>query len=68
MHGLQVQRENWHGFVAAEKLHDYPLIKGENPTDKKFEETIKNSGAASAPKPKKAIKRHKKKEVEGGCG
>ena len=24
--------------------------------------------ATSAPKPKKAIKRHKKKEVEGGCG
>jgi len=68
MHGLLVQRENWHGFKPAEKLHDYPMVKGENPTDKKFEETIKNAGGAVAPKPKKAIKRHKKKEVEGGCG
>jgi len=69
MHDILVKRQNWHGFKAAEKLNDFPLVKGENPTDKKFEETIKNAGnAGGSVKPKKAIKKHKKKEVEGGCG
>jgi len=69
MHSDLVARENWHGFKAAEKLNDYPLIKGENPTDKKFDAAV-GVGNNNAPvlKTKKKIKRHKKKEVEGGCG
>jgi rhodanese-related sulfurtransferase len=68
MHDVLVSRENWNGFKATEKLNDFPMIKGENPTDKKFEEQIKNTGNAGGGAPKKAIKKHKKKEVEGGCG
>jgi len=69
MHNTLTSRENWHGFKPAEKLNDFPLVKGENPTDKKFEEQIKNAGnAGGSAKPKKAIKKRKKKEVEGGCG
>ena len=68
MHDALVSRENWNGFKAAEKLNDFPMIKGENPTDKKFEETIKNAGNGGGnAKPKKAVKKRKKKEVEGGC-
>ena len=68
MHDILVSREHWHGFKAAEKLHDFTLIKGENPTDKKFEQKIQQANEGSKSKPKKKIKRHKKKEVEGGCG
>ena len=68
MHDVLTSRENWHGFKAAEKLHDYPLVEGENPTNKKFEKALKVEGNAGAPKTKKKVKRHKKKEVEGGCG
>ncbi len=69
MHDILVKREHWNGFKASEKLNDFPMIKGENPTDKKFEETIKNAGnAGGSAKPKKAVKKRKKKEVEGGCG
>ncbi len=69
MHDVLVSREHWHGFKAADKLNDFALVKGENPTDKKFEETVaKSSSAAASAKPKKKVKKHKKKEVEGGCG
>lgn len=55
---------NANAFKAQDIVNDYTLIKGENPTDKKFEEDLK----ASAPKPKpKIIIKRKKKEVEGGC-
>jgi len=35
---------DWHGFVAKEKLHDYPLVLGEFPSKKKKAKanTIKN--------------------------
>lgn len=69
MHNTLVSRENWNGFKAAEKLNDFALIKGENPTDKKFEEQIKNTdNDESKSKTKKKLKKRKKKEVEGGCG
>jgi rhodanese-related sulfurtransferase len=58
---------NWNAFVAANKVNDFPLVKGENPTDKAFESTIKTGGSQKAA-PKKKIIRRKKKEVEGGCG
>jgi len=69
MHSDLVAREHWHGFKAAEKLNDFPLVEGDKPTDKKFENAVpENNGNAGAAKPKKKVKRHKKKEVEGGCG
>ncbi len=70
MHDVLVSRQNWHGFKASEKLNDYPLIKGEEPSDKKLNigAPVDNNGEGNTPKPKKKIKRHKKKEVEGGCG
>ena len=68
MHSTLVSRDHWHGFKASEKLNDYPLVEGANPTDKKFEEQIKSTGGSGATKPKKAVKKRKKKEVEGGCG
>ena len=35
---------DWHGFVAKEKLHDYAIVLGENPSKKKKAKanTIKN--------------------------
>ncbi len=69
MHNVLVSRDNWHGFKATEKLNDFALVKGKNPTDKKFEETVaKSSNASSAGTSKKKVKKRKKKEVEGGCG
>ncbi len=68
MHDVLVSREHWNGFKAADKLHDYSLVKGENPTDKKFENKINQANQGEQKKPKKKIKKHKKKEVEGGCG
>jgi len=68
MHGILTSKEGWHGFKPAEKLNDFALVKGENPTDKAYESKINNAGAGSAPKAKKKIKKRKKKEVEGGCG
>jgi rhodanese-related sulfurtransferase len=69
MHGTLTSKEGWHGFKAADKLNDFALVKGENPTDKAFETKINNTGGANdAPKAKKKIKKRKKKEVEGGCG
>ena len=58
---------NWNAFIAASKLNEFPLIKGENPTDKAFEQNI-NAGTSQKAAPKKKIVRRKKKEVEGGCG
>ena len=67
MHDVLVSREHWHGFKAADKLNDFPLIPGEEPTDKKVNVGgVKHDAASSAPK--KKIVRRKKKEVEGGCG
>jgi len=69
MHDVLVSREHWHGFKASDKLNDFPLIEGDKPTDKKFETAVPaNNGNAGTSKPKKKVKRHKKKEVEGGCG
>ncbi len=65
MHSTLVSKDGWHGFKAADKLNDFLLIKGNNPTDKAFEKTYQQE-KSSAPK-KKVVKR-KKKEVEGGCG
>ena len=57
---------NWHAFIGADKLNDYPLVKGENPTDKAFEKDINTRVKKKDAAPKKVIRR-KKKEVEGGC-
>ena len=66
MHSDLVARSNWHGFKAAEKLNDFPLIPGEEPTDKKVNVGYKDDAAPA--KKKKKLVRRKKKEVEGGCG
>jgi len=55
---------NAHAFKASEIVNDFPMIKGENPTDKTFEKELKASTPEVAPK--KFVK-HKKKEVSGGC-
>lgn len=55
---------NANAFKASEKINDFPLITGENPTDKEFEKELKST--TSSAKPKKIVNR-KKKEVEGGC-
>ena len=57
---------NAHAFKASDLVNEFPLVKGENPTDKKFDKELK----ASAPvaKPKKPLIKRKKKEVSGGCG
>ncbi len=57
---------NWHAFIGADKLNDYPLVKGENPTDKAFEKDI-NSTQKRKEVASKPVVRRKKKEVEGGC-
>ncbi len=67
MHDVLVSREHWHGFKAADKLNDFPLITGEAPSDKKVN-TGKPGVNNDKPKTKKKIVRRKKKEVEGGCG
>ena len=67
MHDALVAREHWHGFKAAEKLNDFPLITGEEPTDKKVN-VGKGTFSDDKPKKKKKVVRRKKKEVEGGCG
>lgn len=53
-------------FSKSEKVNDFDLIKGENPTDKEFEKQIHSSASAKIKTEKKVIRR-KKKEVEGGC-
>lgn len=55
---------NANAFKASEIVKDFPVVKGENPTDKKFEKELKVSTPDA--KPKKMVGR-KKKEVEGGC-
>ncbi len=66
MHDVLVSREHWHGFKPAEKLHDFPLIKGEKPSNKKINTATNTNN--SSPKPKKKLIKRKKKEVTGGCG
>lgn len=68
MHSTMVSTPKMHGFVAADKLHDYPLVEGENPTDEKFEEEYNNASQGGAATPKAAPVKRKKQEVEGGCG
>ena len=65
MHTVLTTRKNWHGFVASSKLNDFPLITGEEPTDKKI--NVANTNGEKSKQKKKIIKRAKK-EVEGGCG
>ena len=67
MHDVLVSRANWHGFKAADKLNNYPLITGEAPSDKQVNASSPNSGS-DTPKTKKKVVKRKKKEVEGGCG
>lgn len=52
-------------FEKSKKVSDFPLIKGNTPTDKAFEKQINSS--VPAPKKVKKVIRRKKKEVEGGC-
>jgi len=67
MHNTLALR-NWNAFNKATKVNDFPLIKGENPTDKAFESNINAGASTKKASPKKKIVRRKKKEVEGGCG
>ncbi len=64
MNSTLVSREGWSGFVAKDALNDFPLIKGESPTDKQI-----NVGTKQEVKPtaKKIVKKEKK-SVSGGCG
>jgi rhodanese-related sulfurtransferase len=55
---------NANAFKAADIVNDFPLVKGENPTDKEFEKEL--NSASTSVKPKKIVQR-KKKEVAGGC-
>lgn len=57
---------NWNAFKASEIFNDFPLIKGENPTDKAFEKEINKPVKKNRTASKPTIRR-KKKEVEGGC-
>lgn len=57
---------NWVAFKKADKVNDFELIKGENPTDKSFEKEMRNT-KKKAPAPKKPVGGNKKKEVSGGC-
>lgn len=69
MHTTMVSKSGWHGFKASEKLHDFPLITGPNPTNKAFEKSINTVASKPVPeKAKKKVVKRKKKEVEGGCG
>jgi len=61
----KLKANGWHAFNAAEKVGNYPLLKGEKRTDKK-EVKIAASGN-SAPAPKPIIKRKKKETGGGGC-
>ncbi len=55
---------NRNAFIASEKVNDFPLVAGENPTDKSFEKDINPAkNKPGAPK----ISRSGKKEVSGGC-
>ncbi|OYT16050.1 MAG: hypothetical protein B7C24_09835 [Bacteroidetes bacterium 4572_77] len=57
---------NWHAFVSADAVNDFPLVKGDKPSDDSFKQKI-NSTQQRAKESKKPIIRRKKKEVEGGC-
>lgn len=57
---------NKNAFNASERVNDFPMVTGENPTDKEFEKEMK-TGKTTVIKKKPIIKR-KKKEVSGGCG
>ena len=52
-------------FEKSKKVSNFPLIKGNTPTDKAFEKQINSS--VPTPKKVKRVIRRKKKEVEGGC-
>ncbi len=60
-----LKQNNRNAFVASEKVNDFPLTEGENPTDKSFEKEINPSKSAKSASPK--ISRSGKKEVSGGC-
>lgn len=60
---LSIRNKN--AFKASERVNDFPMVIGENPTDKEFEKEMK-TGKTSTVKKKPVIKRQKK-EVSGGC-
>ncbi|MBN2668691.1 MAG: hypothetical protein JXR60_05615 [Bacteroidales bacterium] len=66
MYSTLKSRQGWHAFDPAEKVHDFELVEGANPTDEKFE--MKLNEAKKGLTPKKPAVKGKKKEVEGGCG
>jgi rhodanese-related sulfurtransferase len=66
MHSTLTSRSGWHGFVAADKVNDFELVEGANPTSETFE--LKLNEAKKGLSPKKPPVKRKKKEVEGGCG
>ncbi len=59
----KVKTYGWHPYVASEKVKDYPLVKGNKPSDKKVVAVAKKQSAGPAP----VIKRKKKEAAGGGC-
>ena len=54
-----------HGFNAATEIHDFPVVVGENPTDKK---AVAKQDTETDNAPKVVVpKKKKQEEEEGGC-
>lgn len=53
----------WHAYDAKSKVKNYPLVKGEEPSDKKVVVAAPAQKAGPAP----VIKRKKKEAAGGGC-
>jgi len=58
---------NWYAFDTKNKINDFLLVKGANPSDQTLKKKI-NSTQQRKKEAKKPIIKRKKKEVEGGCG
>ncbi len=61
-----LKNKGWYAFKRADKVNDFPLVKGANPSDESLKTKI-NSTQQREKDSKKPIIRRKKKEVEGGC-
>ena len=57
---------NWYAFNSKDKVNDFLLVKGLNPSDQSLKKKI-NSTQQRKNESKKPIIKRKKKEVEGGC-
>ncbi len=55
---------NWHPYIAAEKVKNFPLVKGEKPSDKAVNQAaVVSKKAAAAP----IVAGKKKESAGGGC-